>query len=398
MSDQIQIEGEIFQNTIRILKDLICFQTVSGKSNLKLIEYCEKELKKSNAYSFKTFNNSKTQANLFSTIGGSTQVKDGGIILSGHTDVVPAPPKDWTSDPFIAREENNKIYGRGTSDMKGFIACTLAIAPLFASKKLKSPIHFSYTFDEETGCLGAPLVLSDLKKKNINFSACIIGEPTNMKTITAHKGYNEYITKFTGLSGHASNPENGVSAIEYAIQYSNKLMELRNELKKRDTKQNSFTPSYSTLQIGKISGGMGANVIADKCSLEWEVRPINKEDGDFVTKNIDDFTNNILLPKFKKDNPKGDIKKEVVGEVVGFDKEESSNAVDLICNLTGDNSKSAMSFGTEAGLFQNSGISTVICGPGSIEQAHTVDEYISYDQLKECLKMLVNLQKRIESI
>ena len=129
--------------------------------------------------------------------------------------------------------------------------------------------------------------------------------------------------------------------------------ELRDKLKKRDTKQTSFTPSYSTLQIGKISGGMGANVIADKCSLEWEVRPINKEDGDFVTKNIDDFTNNILLPKFKKDNPKGDIKKEVVGEVVGFDKEDSSNAVDLICNLTGDNSKSAMSFGTEAGLFQN---------------------------------------------
>ena len=142
MTEQKEIDDQIFKNTLNILSDLIKFQTESGKSNLKLIEYCEKELKKSNAYSFKTFNKSKTQANLFSTIGGSTQVKDGGIILSGHTDVVPAPPKDWTSDPFIAREENNKIYGRGTSDMKGFIACTLAIAPLFASKKLKSPIHF----------------------------------------------------------------------------------------------------------------------------------------------------------------------------------------------------------------------------------------------------------------
>ena len=397
MTVQKEIDDQIFKNTLNILSDLIKFQTESGKSNLKLIEYCEKELKKSNAYSFKTFNNSKTQANLFSTIGGSTQVKDGGIILSGHTDVVPATPKDWSSDPFIAREENNKIYGRGTSDMKGFIACTLAIAPLFASKKLKTPIHFSYTFDEETGCLGAPLVLKDLKKRNINFSACIIGEPTNMKTITAHKGYNEYITKFTGLSGHASNPENGVSAIEYAIRYSNKLMELKDELKKRDTKQTSFTPSYSTLQIGKISGGMGANIIADQCSLEWEVRPINKEDGDFVTKNIDDFTKNILLPEMKKNNTIVNIKKEIIGEVVGFDKDDSSEAVDLVCNLTGDNSKDTMPFGTEAGLFQNSGISTVICGPGSIEQAHTVNEYITFDQLRKCLKMLISLQEKMVS-
>ena len=395
MTVQKEIDDQIFKNALNILSDLIEFQTESGKSNLKLIEYCEKELKKSNAYSFKTFNNSKTQANLFSTIGGSTQIKDGGIILSGHTDVVPAPPKDWTSDPFIAREENNKIYGRGTSDMKGFIACTLAIAPLFASKKLKSPIHFSYTFDEETGCLGAPLILSDLKKRNINFSACIIGEPTNMKTITAHKGYNEYKTNFTGLSGHASNPESGVSAIEYAILYSNKLMELRDELKKRNTKNILFSPSHSTLQIGKISGGMGANVIADQCSLEWEVRPVNKEDGDFITKNIDDFAKNILLPEMKKNNTIGNIKKEIIGEVVGFDKDDSSEAVDLVCNLTGDNFKDTMPFGTEAGLFQNSGISTVICGPGSIEQAHTVDEYITFDQLRKCLKMLISLQEKM---
>ena len=397
MTVQKEIDDQIFKTTLKILSDLIKFQTESGKSNLKLIEYCEKELKKSNAYSFKTFNNSKTQANLFSTIGSGTQVEDGGIILSGHTDVVPAPPKDWTSDPFIAREENNKIYGRGTSDMKGFIACTLAVAPLFASKKLKSPIHFSYTFDEETGCLGAPLVLSDLKKRNINFSACIIGEPTNMKTITAHKGYNEYKTNFTGLSGHASNPESGVSAIEYAILYSNKLMELRDELKKRNTKNILFSPSHSTLQIGKISGGMGANVIADQCSLEWEVRPVNKEDGDFITKNIDDFAKNILLPEMKKNNTIGNIKKEIIGEVVGFDKDDSSEAVDLVCNLTGDNSKDTMPFGTEAGLFQNSGISTVICGPGSIEQAHTVDEYITFDQLRKCLKMLISLQEKMVS-
>ena len=386
---------QIFPETLKILSDLIKFKTVSGASNLELIKYCEKKLDKVGAISSTTFNKSASQANLFSTINGQDNLKGKGIILSGHTDVVPAVASEWTSDPYIAREKDNKVYGRGTCDMKGFIACTLAVAPLFASKKLKAPIHFSYTFDEETGCLGAPLVLADLKKRNINFSACIIGEPTSMKAITAHKGYNEYITHFTGLSGHASNPESGVSAIEYAIRYSNKLIELRNELKKRNSKKTSFSPSYSTLQIGKISGGIGANVIPDQCSLEWEVRPINKDDGDFVSKNIDSFTKDILLPEMKKNNPKGNIKKEIIGEVVGFNKEETSEAVNLVCNLTGDNAKETMSFGTEAGLFQNSGISTVICGPGSIEQAHTVDEYITFDQLKKCLKMLISLQEKM---
>ena len=386
---------KIFSETIKILSDLIKFQTTSGASNLELIKYCEKKLEKAGATSFKTFNDSGSQANLFSTIKGKDNSNNKGIILSGHTDVVPAVSSEWTSDPYVAREKDNKVYGRGTCDMKGFIACTLAVAPLFASKKLKAPIHFSYTFDEETGCLGAPLVLADLKKRNINFSACIIGEPTNMKTINAHKGYNEYITHFTGLSGHASNPESGVSAIEYAIQYSNKLLELRDALKKINSKKTIFSPSYSTLQIGKISGGLSANVIADQCSLEWEVRPINKEDGEFISNNIDAYAKDILIPKIKKNNPKGDIKKEVVGEVVGFNKKESSEAVNLVCNLTGDNEKNTMSFGTEAGLFQNSGFSTVICGPGSIKQAHTVDEYITFDQLKKCLTMLVSLQEKM---
>ena len=392
---QKNIIDQVFPETLKILADLVKFQTVSGTSNLDLIKYCEKKLDEVGVTSFKTFNKSGSQANLFSTINGKDNSNSKGIILSGHTDVVPAAHDEWTSDPYIAREKDNKVYGRGTCDMKGFIACTLAVAPLFASKKLKAPIHFSYTFDEETGCLGAPLVLADLRKRNINFSACIIGEPTNMKAITSHKGYNQYITHFTGLSGHASNPESGVSAIEYAIRYSNKLMELRDELKKRNSAQTSFSPSYSTLQIGKISGGIGANVIADQCSLEWEVRPVNKDDGDFISKNIDAFAKNILLPEMKKNNPKGDIKKEIIGEVVGFNKEETSEAANLVCNLTGDNAKDTVSFGTEAGLFQNSGISTVICGPGSIEQAHTVDEYITFDQLKKCLKMLISLQEKM---
>ena len=397
MSTQNKIIDEIFPKTLKILSDLIKFQTISGSPNLKLIEYCEDKLKKLDAVSFKTINESTQQANLFSTISGKKKLNDAGVILSGHTDVVPASPKEWSSDPYLAREKDNKIYGRGSCDMKGFIACTLSVAPLFASENLKKPIHFSYTYDEETACLGAPVMLADLKRRKINYSACIIGEPTSMKAITAHKGYNEYVTHFTGLSGHASNPEHGVSAVEYAIRYSNKLMELRNELKKRKPKKTIFSPPYSTLQIGKINGGIGTNVIADKCILDWEARPINKEDGEFINKNIDSYAEKILLPEMKKIHPKANIKKITVGEVVGFDEKEGSEAVNLVCNLTGDNSKDVVSFGTEAGLFQEFGISTVVCGPGSIEQAHTVDEYITFDQLKRCLKMLLDLKDHMSN-
>ncbi len=197
------------------------------------------------------------------------------------------------------------------------------------------------------------------------------------------------------MSGHASNPERGVSAVEYAIRYSNKLMELRNELKKRKPKKSLFSPPYSTLQIGKITGGIGTNVIADRCILDWEVRPVAREDGEFINKNIDSYTEKTLLPEMKKIYPEATINKVTVGEVVGFDEKEGSEAVNLICNLTGDNSKDVVSFGTEAGLFQEFGISTVVCGPGSIEQAHTVDEYVTFDQLKLCLKMLIDLRDKL---
>ncbi len=389
------IIDQVFPETLKILADLIKFQTVSGTSNLKLIEYCEKKLNESGATSFKTFHKSGLQANLFSTINGKEKLNSEGIILSGHTDVVPASSNEWSSDPYIAQEKDNKVYGRGSCDMKGFIACTLVMAPLFAKQKLKKPIHFSYTYDEETSCLGAPVLLKELKKRNVNYSVCIIGEPTDMKAIHAHKGYNEYKTYFTGLAGHASDPVHGVNAIEYAIRYANKLMELREELKKRKSKDSVFTPPYSTLQIGKISGGLSTNVIADQCIVDWEVRPITPEDGKFISQNIESYAKETLLPEMRKVYPKANIKKETVGETIGFNKVEKSDAVDLVCNLTGDNSRGAISFGTEAGLFQELGISTVVCGPGSIKQAHTIDEYVTFDQLKLCLKMLVNLRDRL---
>ena len=395
MATQKNIIDQVFPETLKILSELIKFQTVSGTSNLKLIEYCEKRLSKLGAISFKTFHDSKQQANLFSTINGKKELDGGGIILSGHTDVVPASAKEWSSDPFVAREKDNKIYGRGSCDMKGFIACALALAPFFASQNLKKPIHFSFTYDEETACQGAPIMLKELKKRNVKCSICIVGEPTSMKAVQAHKGCYEYSTYFTGLAGHGSAPDKGVNAVEYASLYINKLMELREELKKREPKNSVFIPPYSTLQIGGIKGGLARNVIADQCTVDWEMRPVIPEDGKFVTQNIEAYVKDFLLPKMRKVYPKANIKKEIIGEIIGFTKEEKSDAVNLVCNLTGDNSRDVVSFGTEAGLFQELGISTVVCGPGSIEQAHTIDEYVSFDQLKLCLKMLIDLKEQM---
>jgi len=392
---QKNIINKAFPETLKILSDLIKFKTVSGTSNLALIEYCEKKLNKVGASSFRTFDEAKKRFNLFSTVSGKGKVNGNGIILSGHTDVVPASAKEWGSDPFTSLEKDNKVYGRGACDMKGFIACSLALAPYFASQNLKKPIHFSFTYDEETACQGAPIMIDELKKRNLNCSVCIVGEPTNMKAVQAHKGCSEYSTYFTGLAGHGSAPDKGVNAVEYATRFVNKLLELREELKRREPKNSIFTPPYTTLGIGRIKGGLARNVIADQCVVDWELRPVVPEDGEFVNKTMDAYVKDILLPKMKKVYPKADIKKEIIGEIIGFNKEEESEAINLICNLTGDNSREVVSFGTEAGLFQEIGISTVVCGPGSIEQAHTIDEYVSFDQLKKCLKMLVDLKEQM---
>jgi len=391
MSMQKNIIDKAFPEALKILSDLIKFQTVSGTSNLALIEYCEKRLSKVGASSFRTSDDVKKRFNLFSTVSGKGKVNGGGIILSGHTDVVPASAKEWSSDPFVSKEKNNKVYGRGTCDMKGFIACSLALAPYFASQNLKKPIHFSFTYDEETACQGAPVMIKELKKRNLNCSVCIVGEPTNMKAVQAHKGCYEYSTYFTGLAGHGSAPDKGVNAVEYATRFINKLLELRGELKKREPKNSVFTPPYTTLGIGRIKGGLARNVIADQCVVDWELRPVVPEDGVYINKIMDTYVKDVLLPEMRKVYPKADIKKEIIGEIIGFNKEENSEAINLVCNLTGDNSREVVSFGTEAGLFQEIGISTVVCGPGSVEQAHTIDEFVSYEQLKKCLALLIQI-------
>ena len=209
-----------------------------------------------------------------------------------------------------------------------------------------------------------------------------------MKIIDAHKGAYEYTTFFEGLAGHSSQPHKGVSAVEYAAKYVNKLIELRQDLKDRVPKDSIFTPPYSTLSIGGIFGGIAHNVIADKCQVKWETRPVIKEDAIFLNQKLDKYVNDILLPEMRKIFPDSNIRKETIGEIIGFDRKEKSEACEFVSNITGDNSREVVSFGTEAGLFQEIGISTVVCGPGSIEQAHKIDEFIKLDELQKCIKFL----------
>jgi len=382
----------LFDNSVKILADLIGFKTISGEDNTSLIDYCDDILKKLGATSFRTYDDEKKRVNLFATLKAKSSNNKKPIILSGHTDVVPVS-KGWSSDPFTATVKGDKLYGRGSCDMKGFIACALAYAPIFSKSNLDRDIHFSFTFDEETACQGAPILIEELKKRDIKDGICIIGEPTNMKIIDAHKGCYEYTTYFKGLAGHSSAPHKGVSAVEYASRYVNKLIELREKLKERAPKDSIFDPPHSTLSIGGVFGGIAHNVIADKCHVNWETRPVVKEDGIFLNQEIDRYADEVLLPDMKRIFPNASIEKNIIGEIVGFDREDKSDACELISSLTGDNSRQVVSFGTEAGLFQEIGISTVVCGPGSIEQAHKIDEFIVLDELKKCLDLLDGIKK-----
>ena len=387
-----KIDNILFEKSIKILKDLISFKTISGENNSSLINYCEDILTKCGASSFKVFDEEKKRVNLFATLKAKKPNGLESIILSGHTDVVPVS-KGWSTDPFVAEIKEDKLYGRGSCDMKGFLACSLAFAEIFSQSNLSRDIHFSLTFDEETACIGAPLLIEELKKRKITNGICIVGEPTKMKIIDSHKACYEYTTFFEGLAGHSSKPDEGVNAAEYASKYVNKLMSLRNELMNREPKNSIFTPPYSTLSIGGIFGGIAHNVIADKCHVNWETRPINKEDGVYLNNEIDKYENE-LLTEMKKKYPNASIKKKIIGEIIGFNRVTNSKACEFVSSITGDNEREVVSFGTEAGLFQEIGISTVVCGPGSIEQAHKIDEFIELSEIKECLSFLEGVKNK----
>ncbi|WP_300019102.1 acetylornithine deacetylase [uncultured Roseobacter sp.] len=378
----------MLDRTIRILSDLIAFPTVSSDSNLEMIAYLADRLEAAGAKVDVLSDPVGSKANLFATLGPEI---DCGIVLSGHSDVVPVTDQAWSTDPFKMVERDGRLFGRGTCDMKGFIAATIAMAPVFAEKIRHRPLHFAFTYDEETGCIGAGHLAKELKQRALRPSAAIIGEPTEMRIIEGHKGCYEYTTRFQGLEGHGSIPDQGVNAVEYAVRYVARLLDLKNELRSKAPPRSRFEPPWTTINVGALNGGTVHNVIAPKAQVDWEMRPVQVSDAIFVKEDLKRYCREVLLPEMQKIHPNADITTEIIGEVDGLVPVDHNEARQIVSELTGANGADLVSFGTEAGIFQNLGMDVVVCGPGSIEQAHKADEYLERDQLAQCLKLLERL-------
>lgn len=376
-------------DTLEALSRLVAFPTVTGESNLDLIDHARARLREVGARTTVIHDEDRRRANLLATIGPDV---DGGVLLSGHTDVVPVTDEGWTDPPFTATLRDGRVHGRGTVDMKGFIACVLAMAPRFAAADLAVPVQVALTFDEEVGCHGAPLLIAELARTGPRPSVAIVGEPTAMGIVGAHKGCYEHTTAIAGVEGHASAPDEAVNAIDYAVRYVARLMELRAELGRRAPADSPFRPPGTTISIGTIDGGIARNVVAGACSFDWEVRPVGRADADHVATAVAEFEAELRAEMQARD-PASAVATTTVGAVGGLEMVLDSPAVALGRVVLDDPRAEvrAVSFGTEAGLYQQAGIPAIVCGPGSIEVAHRPDEYVTVEQLTRCLDALDRL-------
>jgi acetylornithine deacetylase len=379
-------------DTKTLLGELVAFPTVSADTNLAMIAHLAGRLESSGARVDIHLDPSGQKANLFATIGPDT---DGGIVLSGHTDVVPVTDQEWTTDPFEMVERDGRLYGRGTCDMKGFIAAAVIMAPRLAEAVRHRPLHFAFTHDEEVGCIGARALAETLRDRRLRPSVAIIGEPTSMRIVEGHKGCYEYSTHFTGLEGHGSAPDRGVNAVEYAVRYVARLLELKEALKARAPASSRFDPPWTTINTGALTGGHAHNVIPGKARVDWEMRPVQPGDADFVKSDLARYCAETLIPAMRAVSPEADIVTETIGEVEGLVPADENEAKAILTELTGATEAGLVPFGTEAGIFQAIGMSAVVCGPGSIEQAHKPNEFLSLAQLSECLGMLGRLSARL---
>lgn len=382
------------EKTKSLLREIIAHPTISPDSNLELIAYLAQHLEDAGAVVHLQSSPDGRKANLFATLG---PLESGGIVLSGHSDVVPVTDQDWTHDPFDMIERDGKLFARGTCDMKGFIAAAIAKAQDYAAKPLKRPLHYAFTYDEETGCLGAQALAEWLSAHDIKPALAIIGEPTMMQVIEGHKGCCEYATHFHGQAGHGSMPHLGVNAVQYAVRYVSRLMDLAEELKSRAPAGSRFEPPWTTINTGSLTGGSAPNVIPETATVEWEFRPVQDSDFEYVKSEIQDYVDRVLLPAMQSVNPKSSITMQVLGEVAGLEIASPNEARDVMKELTGNNGAGVVPFGTEAGIFAALGMSAVVCGPGSIEQAHKPDEYLAIDQLQKCLSVLDGLEAKLHA-
>ena len=370
---------------VEILERLVAFPSVSGASTHGIVNYIKKYIEGYGINVALSFDLARERANVFATLGPAV---DGGIVLNGHTDVVPVKGQKWQSDPFTLTKRKNRLYGRGSVDMKGFLACVLASIPIFKEMNLKKPIHIAFTFDEETGGYGLPVLLNSPEFIDCSPEIVIVGEPTEMNIITGHKGGDEMRTEITGFEVHSCNPNKGVSAISVAMRLIAKIEEIGDRLACLPHSNSLFEPPYATFNVGKIEGGTARNAIAGWCNFDWEFRPMPGEDSGAIIAEIKEYADKVLLPPMKDINENAEIKVITEVSVPPFDDMNSERAARFISEITGKNSRGVVSFGTDAGYFSAAGLSTVVCGPGSISRAHAPDEYITIGELKEGLSFM----------
>lgn len=362
-----------------MIEQLIGFDTTSYKSNIQLIQFAAERLEGLGADVRFTYDDRHQKANLFATIG---PVHKSGIVLSGHTDVVPVDGQDWTSDPFRVVAHDDRLYGRGTADMKSFIAICLALAPEFAARTLRMPIHFAFSYDEEVGCVGVRRLIGDLAALPVRPKLCIVGEPTEMKVIIGHKGKKNVRCRVHGKECHSAMNHRGVNAVEVAAEMVAHLRAMQRRIRERGPFDHGYDPPYTTVHTGVISGGTALNIVPAECSFEFELRNLPDHDPEVLMAEIRGFAQD-LVPEMLAVDPASGIMFEEYNTTAGLLTREDDEAAVLARQLSGNNDTAKVSFTTEAGLFHDAGIPTVVCGPGSIAQAHRPDEFIALDQVAQ---------------
>ena len=370
---------------------LIGFPTVSRDSNLGLIEYARDELARLGVRANLIYDAARNKANLFATLSAEPdRIKTGGLVISGHTDTVPVDGQDWSSDPFVAHHSfasgHRRIHGRGTADMKGFIAIALAAVPKFLAAQERLPLHLSLTYDEETTFFGVRDLLADLADRGVRPAGCIIGEPTDMRAIVAHKGKRDMCCRVRGHEAHSSLTPDGVNAIEFAARLVAFIRQTADRLSQQETRDARFAVPYTTLQSGVIKGGIAVNVVPRDCEFIFEMRNLPATSTDEVTREITEYAERVLVPEMRRVTSDAGIAFELGMDLPAFGIEPGHPLVRWAQEVASTThlSAGAVGFATEASMFAKAGIPTVVIGPGSIDQAHKPDEYISYDQVAAC--------------
>ncbi len=370
-----------------LLARLVAFDTTSSKTNIPLIEFVEGYLAGHGVESRRVPTADGQKASLFATIGPADA---GGLALSGHTDVVPVTSQAWDTDQFTLVERDGKLYGRGSCAMKGYLACVLALVPDFKQRKLKMPVHIAFSYDEEVGCTGVRPMIAEFGKTLPTPRMVFVGEPTEMGVVNAHKGPVRWRVALTGRAAHSSMPHYGVNAIAYAGKLIAELARMEEDLK-AGAQDARFDPPWTTLQITQIEGGTASNIVPVPCWFGWEIRGLPGFDPMTLDRRLKTFAAETCLPEMRRTAEEADIKIEATNRVPAFAADEASGIVPLTLKLAGQNETFAVSYCTEAGLFQDGGAPAVVCGPGHIAQAHTPNEFIRVEELEKCLGFLGRL-------